>query len=251
MVLIPAGEFWMGRVHSFFFDSLNFVPRPRMDDQPANKVYVDGLYMDTHEVTNAEYVQFLEATDGQTPWHWPQGEIPEGDEQLPVANVNWFEADAFCKWVGKRLPTEAEREKAARGGLDRARYAWGDAHVAQTDERALFIQSPLGMDITSTSVAVLGHNKPRAVGSLEPNGYGLYDMIGNVSEWVNDWYDGDYYVFMPKENPQGPETGRYKGLRGNSWSHGRAGDHLMNSFRDFTDPEFRMPTIGFRCAQAQ
>src|SRR5205809_4674322 len=113
MVLVPAGKFWMGRAFSIFLDSGDLLARDKMDDRPANNIYLDAFYIDKYEVTNADYERFIQATGGRAPWHWPEGKIPKGEERLPVSNVNWFEANSFCNWMGKRLPTEAEWEKAA------------------------------------------------------------------------------------------------------------------------------------------
>ena len=248
-VLIPAGKFWMGRALAFFLDSIDIVARDRMDDIPANKVYLDAFYIDKYSVTNVDYARFVEATGPRAPWHWPQGQIPDGEEQLPVVNVSWFEATDYCTWVGKRLPTEAEWEKAARGGLDRNRYAWGDGEVNTFDEEGAIQHRPR-RNTNKPVQAALGRKDAMAVGSFPPNGYGLYDMVGNVIEWVNDWYDSNYYPFMSKENPRGPETGLYKSVRGSSWVDGRGhGDTNMVHYRKFTDPELRMTTIGFRCAK--
>jgi len=233
MVQIPSGKFWMGRDHSSRGDADNNLPRGWRDDRPANHVYLDAFYLDKYEVTNAEYAKFLEAKGGKTPWQWPKGKIPAGDEKQAVYNVNWFEATTYCEWVGKRLPTEAEWEKAARGGLERQTFPWKE------DEDA-----PPNAPIP----AVVGRNKPAAVGSVAPNGYGLYDMIGNVIEWTNDWYDPGYYAFMPKVNPKGPETGVYRSVRGAGWAEGR-GEKLSNYYRNFSDPDTRSITLGFRCAK--
>ena len=233
MVLIPTGKFWMGRTQSLWRDALDTVPRAKMDDRPANLIYLDAFYLDKYEATNADYARFLEATGARPPWHWPQGKIPNGQERQAVYNVNWFEAAAFCKWAGKRLPTEAEWEKAARGGLDRKPYPWVD-----------------GGDTNERLPAAVSRDKAMAVGTFPPNGYGLYDMIGNVMEWTNDWYYLNYYAFMPKQNPQGPETGLYKSVRGAGWGDGRGEpERLANFYRNFSDPELRSSTIGFRCAK--
>src|SRR5947199_9191657 len=168
MVLIPAGKFWMGRTFSIFLDSGDLVPRDKMDDRPANYTYVDAFYIDKYEVTNADYARFVEAKGVRPPWHWPEGQIPRGEEKFPVANVNWYEATNYCKWAGKRLPTEAEWEKAARGGLDRAHYAWGDAEVANT-EANLFDQA--GQRTTNAPVpAVLGVPVPWRSVPVRPTG---------------------------------------------------------------------------------
>ena len=95
MVQIPAGKFWMGRAYTIYADSADLVPRDKMDDRPANNIYLDAFYIDKYEVTNADYAQFIQATGAKAPWHWPEGKIPDGEEKLPVYNVNWFEATAI------------------------------------------------------------------------------------------------------------------------------------------------------------
>jgi len=255
MVQVPAGKFWMGRAYTIYTDSADLVPRDKMDDRPANNVYLDAFYIDKYEVTNADYSKFLQATTGaKPPWHWPQGKIEKGKERVPVYNVNWFEATAYCKSVGKRLPTEAEWEKAARGGLDRNRYAWGDAEV-DTSEKYLHAPQGAGRTTDEPIPANLDGEDAVPVGSYKPNGYGLFDMIGNVREWTNDWYDASYYAFMPKINPKGPETGRYRSVRGSGWldeapnTVGGPSDNNTVDTRDFSDPDLRATTIGFRCAK--
>src|SRR5438094_930978 len=234
MVQIPAGKFWMGRAYTIYTDSADLVPIDKLDDRPANNIYLDAFSIDKYEVTNADYAKFLQtATGTKPPWHWPQGKVAAGTEKLPVYNVNWFEATAYCKWAGKRLPTEAEWEKAVRGGRDRKVYAWVDDN-----------------DPGERVPAAISRGKAMPVGSFPPNGYGLHDMIGNVMEWTNDWYDMNYYAFMPKKNPQGPETGLYKSVRGGGWTEGLGEDgQLTNFYRNFSDPELRGLTIGFRCAK--
>ena len=254
MVQIPAGKFWMGRAYTIYSDSADLVPRDKMDDKPANNIYLDAFSIDRYEVTNADYAGFVQATGARAPWHWPEGKVEKGKEKLPVYNVNWYEASAFCKWAGKRLPTEAEWEKAARGGLDRNHYAWGDADI-DTSEK--YLQAPQGAGrITAEPVpANLDGIDAVPVGSYKPNGYGLYDMIGNVREWTNDWYDANYYAFMPRINPKGPEAGRYRSVRGSGWldappnTVGGPSDNNTVDSRDFSDPDTRATTIGFRCAK--
>ena len=238
MVQIPAGEFWLGRAYANGDDAEDNQPRPWRDDRPANLVYLDAFYLDRYEVTNADYARFLEATDGQAPWHWPEGHFRDGLERQAVSNVNWFEAKAYCEAGGKRLPTEAEWEKAVRGGLDRKIYAW-DGSLAADEYRPEFeAGGPAGVSL----------NQAADVGSYPPNDYGLYDMIGNVQEWTNDWYDRGYYAFIPKRNPPGPEAGVLKSVRGGGWAEGR-GPRLANHYRNYGDPEERSLTVGFRCAQ--
>ena len=229
MVLIPDGDFWMGRSQTLWRDAFDVVPRAKMDDRPANLIHLDAFYLDKYEVTNADYARFLEATGGEPPWHWLRGNIRSGLETQAVFNVNWFEADSFCTAAGRRLPTEAEWEKAARGGLDRKPYSWGDRG-----------------DVEGVA---LGLTAATAVGSFPPNGYGLHDMTGNVMEWTQDWYDPTYYPFMPKVNPHGPEDGLYRSIRGGAWAVG-VGERVANFHRNFSDPELRGLTIGFRCAMS-
>jgi iron(II)-dependent oxidoreductase len=241
MVQIPAGEFWMGRTHTGSLEQAIILERDRRDDQPAHRIHVDAFTLDTHEVTNADYLRFVEqfvsttsaqgnAVGGKSiprPWHWPNGRPAREEERWPVTNVTWAEADAYCRWAGKRLPTEAEWERAARGGLDRKRYPWGD----EGGRGRAHTGSPAG---------------PTLVGSFTPNGFGLHDMAGNVWEWTSDWYERDYYAVSPDRNPTGPSTGRYKVIRGGGWSEGVQ----LNSFRNYADPEMRTLIVGFRCARS-
>src|SRR5688572_16499329 len=190
MVLIPKGEFWMGRIHTGSVEQAVILERDRRDDTPPHKVQIDAFYMDQYEVTNEEYARAL-PSGAVKPWYWPGGQVAKGEERFPVHNVTWAEASAYCGALGKRLPTEAEWEFAARAGLDRKRYPWGDENARDRAHTG----SPEG---------------PTTVGSFPANAYGLYDMSGNVWEWTNDWYERDYYSISPVSNPQGPSTGHYK-----------------------------------------
>ena len=244
MVSIPAGEFWMGRVHYFLIDEVGWLERDRRDDLPAHKVYVDSFYLDKYEVTNQDFARFVEATGGSKPWYWPNGKVAKGEERFPVYDVTWFQADAYCKWAGKRLPSEAEWERAARGGLEKKKFSWGDGAPGAASEDA-----PAGAEGANTKRAQVGSPfGPTNVGSYPPNGYGVYDITGNVWEWINDWYDRDYYTVSPDRNPPGPATGTYRVIRGGGWSDDDE-RNLMNHFRNFADPSKGASTIGFRCAK--
>ena len=248
-VLVPTGKFWMGKAYTIYLESADLVARDRMDDKPANHVHLDAFYIDKYEVTNVDYAKFVEATHIRAPWHWPQGKVPTGQEKFPVYNINWYESADYCKSVGKRLPTEAEWEKAARGGLDRNHYTWGDNEIDRSEQLLLAPQGA-GRIGNKPVPAALGRSDAMAVGSFEANGYGLYDMTGNVMEWTSDWYDNNYYPFMPKVNPKGPETGKYKSVRGAGWGDGGGhGDEKVVDYRNFTDPDTHISTIGFRCAK--
>ncbi|PYS50583.1 MAG: hypothetical protein DMG13_20735 [Acidobacteria bacterium] len=247
MALIPAGEFWMGRTHFFLIDEVGWLERDRRDDTPAHKVYIDAFYMDKYEVTNEDYARFAEANGKPKPWYWPGGKVAKGEERQPVHDVTWYEADAYCKSTGKRLPAEAEWERAARGGVEKQKFSWGDAWVGLAGNDP--DNGGGGGGGERTKQAHVGYPwGPAAVGSYAPNGYGLYDMIGNVWEWINDWYDRDYYTVTSDRNPQGPASGMYKVIRGGGWSDDDE-RNLMNHYRNYSDPGVRTYTIGFRCAR--
>jgi formylglycine-generating enzyme len=228
MVLIPGGAFNMGRTRETPDDKTGMRPMILRDDRPVHKVDVEAFQMDTHEVTQSEYAAFVKATGRRPPYHWLGGTMPQGKGDLPIYNVDWEDADSYCRWAGKRLPTEAEWEKAARGGLEGMDFPTGEK-IAATDAR---FNTPDG---------------PAAVGQFEPNGYGLYDMAGSVSEWCNDWFDRAYYETSPAQDPRGPETGKYKVIRGGSWSDGPR--RVTVFFRNWVRPNQTTPNIGFRCAK--
>lgn len=213
MVHIPAGEFLMG--------SEDGDP----DEKPVHVVYLDAYQIDKYPVTNAQYARFLKAKkEHPEPPHWrdPKFNAPE----QPVVDVTWFDAVAYCKWVGKRLPTEAEWEKAARGGLVQKKYPWGD-------------EPPVGR-------ADFGgkQSTPLPVGSFAPNGYGLYDCAGSVWEWCLDWYDPTFYGVSPKNNPITFETGGARVLRGGAWNNKRSAIRVAN--RNWQRPKPNPPRSGFR-----
>jgi len=222
MVLIPAGEFSMGDHHDVG-DS---------DEKPVHTVYADAFYMDAYEVTNAQYEQFMDATGHKAPTYWNDPDFNQPN--YPVVGVSWHDAVAYAEWVGKRLPTEAEWEKAARGGLVGNMYPNGNSI---THDDANYWEKG-GRDIwTYTS----------PVGSFPPNGYGLYDMAGNVYDWCSDWYGSNYYSVSPPNNPKGPDTGTLRVLRGGSWSY--ITFYLRCAYRHCNGPTTTDSYVGFRCAQ--
>ena len=246
MVLIPAGEFEMGSND----------PEASNDEQPVHTVYVDAFYIDKYEVTNLEYQQFVLANprwgkdridrefhDGNYLNHWNGNDYPDGKSDHPVVYVSWYAAMAYAGWAGKRLPTEAEWERAARGGLAGKKYPGGD------------VIDPGG--------ANYGGNvgDTTAVGKYLPNGYGLYDMAGNVWEWCLDEYNADFYLNSPRENPifgansvdeiinDFTNVTTYRVLRGGSW--GADPNYVRVAARVRDIPAFTVSNDGFRCARAQ
>jgi formylglycine-generating enzyme required for sulfatase activity len=228
MVRIPAGEFTMGRTRLTPDDQTSMRPQVLLDDRPARTVHVDEFWMDATEVTQQRYAGFLKASGRPAPYHWLNGRIPDGQEQFPVYNVDWEDASAFCAWSGKRLPTEAEWEKAARGGKEGFDYPWGEK-----------------IDPKMARYGV--QSGPGPVGRYTPNAYGLYDMAGSVSEWCSDWFERDYYAHAPRENPAGPGSGVYKVIRGGAWSD--SAPRVTVFFRNWVRPGQKTPNLGFRCAK--
>lgn len=233
MVLIPEGTFVMGSMKSLReLDPTSIFQADRHmlgPEDPAHDVYLSAYYIDRFEVTNAAYAEYLEATgQKRKPRYWddPQFNQP----RQPVVGVSWKEAQAYCRWRGKRLPTEAEWEKAARGKRP-VKYPWGDS------------------DPTADKVNYNNEvGKTAPVGSYEAgqSDYGVHDLSGNVAEWVQDWHWAEYYLFSPKKDPQGPEKGHYKIIRGGNWQNNKKDVRL--TYRNATVPSLRQDTVGFRCA---
>jgi formylglycine-generating enzyme required for sulfatase activity len=222
MVLIIAGEFTMGdRVFG-----------------PVHKVYLDAFYMDQYEVRTSLYAAFLKATKREKPYNWQLVDM-QGDGDRPVIGVDWYDAEAYCRWAGKRLPTEAEWEKAARWTDGRA-YPWGNGRLDKTKASYNWDGKRRWEGYRTLSLA----------GSYEAgkSPYGIYDMAGNVWEWVADWYERDAYKNSPTRNPQGPPAGEFKVFRGGSaLSHAT---DITSALRNRGSPTGRAITIGFRCAQS-
>lgn len=223
MVLVPAGEFSMGS------------PEGDPDEKPAHKVQISAFFMDKYEVTVKQYAAFLQESGGDRPAEWKTMN-KTANQNRPVMGVDWAEAARYCKWVGKRLPTEAEWEKAARG-TDGRLYPWGN-------------DPPTPLHANYGKKEWNNHEALVPVGTLEAgkSPYGIYDMAGNVWEWVSDWYDNDYYKNSPSDSPAGPPTGGFKVIRGGSWN--TSARNLRAADRYFDPPSFRSQYVpGFRCAK--
>jgi formylglycine-generating enzyme required for sulfatase activity len=266
MVLIPAGEFQMGSPDG----------EGDNDEHPRHKVALSAFYLAKYEVTNQRFKQFAQQTSYRTTaeqegkaWaitaigkpeevsgaHWrkPEGGATVFDsnrEEHPVVSVSWEDAQAYCRWAGKRLPTEAEFEYATRAGAE-TKYWWGNGNpgsrrVANIGDESLkrqYSDWPLpimtGYDDGSVRTA--------PVGSFEANPFGLYDMTGNVWEWTSDRYDKQYYGNSPRKDPMGQSNGDFRVLRGGSWTN--SPDEVRSANRTRHSPTYRFGPFGFRCAQ--
>jgi formylglycine-generating enzyme required for sulfatase activity len=230
MVFVPGGEFLRGRSHKLPDDGQKWWPVLLQDDQPARPIKIEPFCLDKHEVTIAEYSTFVSSTKHRAPYNWPDGQPPGGKEKLPVTGVSWHDAAAYCSWAGKRLPTEAEWERAARGAGEGAKYPWGERDATKQDARFDTVEGPV------------------PVGQFPPNYFGLFDMSGNVWEWCADWYEKDYYAKAEAVNPKGPSCGMYRVLRGGSWAD--EPKYLTCAYRSWARPNERGPNIGLRCAKS-
>lgn len=219
-VVIPAGRFTMGTDDG-----------PE-DERPAHRVRVDVFELAAYPVTCGQYAAFLQATGHEWPRDW-RGDPAEAG--LPVVGVSWLDCQAYCRWRTRegepvRLPTEAEWERAARGGVEGQRYPWGDEIPSWIPNGG---RGPLA--------------GPWPVTLGEPNAYGLYGIAANVHEWCADWYAADYYATSPDRNPGGPAQGVRRASRGGSWRHAITISRC--SARSRIDPSFRYTDYGFRIAR--
>jgi formylglycine-generating enzyme required for sulfatase activity len=244
MVYVPAGAFWMGSEESD--------PDADADEKPQHEVTLDAFWIDRTEVTNAQYRRCIEDAVCEPPSetgsysrdsYYGTSEF----DDYPVIYVNWEQASRYCAWAGKRLPTEAEWEKAARG-TDKRMYPWGDGFdgnlVNSCDVNCELDWKEGDWDD--------GYVDTAPVGSY-PNGaspYGALDMAGNVWEWVADWYSEDYYASLPDRNPQGPGSGVRRVLRGGSGYNVQW--HVRVAGRNGLEPSSSLwgSNVGFRCARS-
>ena len=241
MVLVPAGEFVMGSDKKT--DRLAY-----RSEIPQRLVYLDAFEIGKYEVTALEYLKFVLATNRlpQVDWRYDGGNFQEAMANHPIMHVSWYDADAYCQWAGKRLPTEAEWEKAARG-VDGRLFPWGKEYAGPT--RANFGRTGLSGPVRDRPERLLLYPSIISVDKYDNavSLYGLYQTIGNVAEWVSDWYDQEYYKTAPDRNPKGPETGTQKAFRGGGWMDSTT--TMRVAMRNGTDPDTKINWMGFRCAK--
>lgn len=279
MVYIPGGEFLMGANSKDGF--------PNDGEGPVRKIKVKAFYMDPCAVTNAEFKLFVEETGYKTeaeqygwsfvfysllspettkkvkeapkdiPWwrivegaYWAQPEGPDStiEDRMnhPVIHVSWNDAVHYCKWAGKRLPTEAEWEFAARGGLENKRYAWGDELTPNGQHMCNIWQG----NFPSLNTKEDGYEGTAPAQSFPPNGFGLYNVSGNVWEWCSDWFSRSIHNRGGRDNPQGPENGTAKVMKGGSYlCHESYCNRYRVAARTFNTPDSSTGNLGFRCVK--
>ena len=258
MILIEGGKYLMGTEQGMPYEA------------PAHEVIVKSFWMDRHEVTVAEFSAWVAATGYKTDaekfgwsgafnlrtkrwektkgadWRHPDGAQSEASNNEPVCQVSWNDAVAYAKWAGKRLPTEAEWEYAARGGMVQAKYSWGDDLRPNGKPVANWWQGRFPNQDSGED----GFMGRAPVESFPPNGYGLYEMTGNVWEWCSDWYADYYYEHSSKDDPRGADNGSERAIRGGSWM---CAENFCSNYRvaarSHATPDSGLNNLGFRCVR--
>lgn len=241
MILIPAGPFLMGSDKKVDRNAY-------LAELPQRKIHLDAYEIDKFEVTTVQFLKFVLAK-GLPPlidWQYDGGNFQETMVNHPVMHVSWDDADAYCRWAGKRLPTEAEWEKAARGDDGRI-YPWGNQMAGLS--RSNFGRTGLSGPVRDRPERLLLYPPIISVDKYDNavSPYGIFQMSGNVAEWVADWYDPKYYASAPDRNPKGPENGTQRGFRGGGWIDSTPS--VRAAQRNGTDPSTKMNWMGFRCAR--
>ncbi|HEV7215174.1 MAG TPA: formylglycine-generating enzyme family protein [Chloroflexota bacterium] len=281
MVAIPGGAFLMGTDDKEGF--------PEDGEGPIRQVTVAPFRMDRRAVTNSQFAEFMRATryrteaerfgwsyvfyqfvsprsrqrvvgvSGQARWwlavkgaNWLHPEGPDSDirrrDNHPVIHVSWNDALAYCAWAGARLPTEAEWEFAARGGLEQQRYPWGDDLTPD----GVFMCNTWQGRFPEVNTAGDGYAGTAPAGAFSPNGYGLYNVVGNVWEWCADWFSANYHRSGPRENPTGPPNGQSRVVRGGSYlCHKSYCNRYRVAARSANTPDSSAGNLGFRCVRDQ
>lgn len=233
MVVIPEGAFVMGSNDG------------AGNERPEHTVWLKAYAIDQYEVTIALYSKFLSSAKHSAPPTWDD-EATATAGNRPAVGLSWFDAEAYCKWAGKRLPTEAEWEKAARG-TDARRYPWGHMQpfvdIANYN-RGAWVSDAITLAAVTSGVEGMSVRHGTKEGGRSP--YGLFHMAGNAAEWVADWYDREYYQKSPEKNPTGPATGEKRVIRGGSWADVPMA--LRTTARISAEPDFQDRTLGVRCA---
>jgi formylglycine-generating enzyme len=277
MALLPGGEFLMGTDDRGGY--------PADGEGPVRKIRLDPFWIDTVAVSNARFAEFVGATGhvteaerfgwsfvfagllprdfpdtravSQAPWwrqvfgaDWlhPDGPASDIDDRMdhPVLHVSFADALAYCKWARKRLPTEAEWEYAARGGLEQQRYPWGDEITPDGEHRMNVWQGTFPKHNTGED----GHLGTAPVDAFPPNGYGLYNMTGNVWEWCSDWFHPTFHVGGSRKNPRGPKSGTHRVMRGGSYlCHASYCYRYRVAARSANTPDSSTGNLGFRCVR--
>lgn len=241
MVLVPAGEFLMG-------SDKKADRQAYLAELPQRRVYLDAFEIDRYEVTTVQYLKYVLAHDlpPQVDWKFDGGNFQETMVNHPIMHVTWDQAHAYCQWAGKRLPTEAEWEKAARG-TDGRIYPWGNQPAGLS--RSNFGRGGLSGPVRDRPERLLLYPPIISVDKYDNavSPYGAFQMVGNVAEWVSDWYDKDYYKTAPDRNPKGLAQGTQKAFRGGGWIDSTPSVRVTQ--RNGTDPKTSMNWLGFRCAR--